>query len=148
MSSPPQTFAELLARDPRFRPEAYQFVYEALTYAHDVLGMGGRAAAGEAGVAVGESGGEKAESDVERHLSGQQLCEAARRLAIDQFGLMAKCVLNSWGVHRTADFGEIVYNLISINKMRKTADDRREDFDDVFDFDTGLRGEFRFSLPE
>ena len=60
---------------------------------------------------------------------------------------MAKTVLNSWGLHTTGDFGEIVFNLIRIGKMRKTRQDRREDFDDVYDFETGLRQEFRHSLP-
>jgi hypothetical protein len=55
--------------------------------------------------------------------------------ALEQYGFMAKCVLNSWGVHRTSDFGNIVFNLIDIKQMKKTKHDRREDFDDVFDFD-------------
>lgn len=124
--SSPQTFAELLDRDRRYRPEAYQFVFESLAYAQEVLGMGG--------------GG----SEEERHITGQQLCEAIRQLAVEQFGFMAKCVLNSWGIHRTGDIGEIVYNLIQIGKMRKTAEDRREDFDDVFDIDRDLQQQYRF----
>ena len=61
---------------------------------------------------------------------------------------MAKCVLNSWGVTKTGDFGEIVFNLIGIGQMRKTADDRREDFDDVFDFETGLEQSFKITRSE
>ena len=61
---------------------------------------------------------------------------------------MAKCVLNSWGVHRTGDFGNIVFNLIDIKQMKKTKHDRREDFDDVFDFDLGLVQEFRITVPQ
>jgi uncharacterized repeat protein (TIGR04138 family) len=57
-------------------------------------------------------------------------------------------VLNSWGVKSTGDFGEIVFNLIGIGQMRKTADDQREDFDNVFDFETGLRQSFKITLPE
>jgi uncharacterized repeat protein (TIGR04138 family) len=60
---------------------------------------------------------------------------------------MAKCVLNSWGVHNTGDFGEIVFNLIRIGQMRKTKDDRREDFDDVFDFESGLTQSFQIKHP-
>ncbi len=33
---------------------------------------------------------------------------------------MALTVLNNWGVHRTGDFGEIVYNLIRIKHMKKS----------------------------
>jgi uncharacterized repeat protein (TIGR04138 family) len=47
---------------------------------------------------------------------------------------MAKTVLNSWGIHTTGDFGEIVYYLIRIREMRKSKSDKREDFDDQFDF--------------
>ena len=32
----------------------------------------------------------------ERHLTGQQLCEAIRLFALNQFGYMAKVVLNNW----------------------------------------------------
>ena len=61
---------------------------------------------------------------------------------------MAKNVLNSWGVHQTGDFGEIVYNLIGLNLMRKTETDRREDFDNVYDFETGLHRDFKITLPD
>jgi uncharacterized repeat protein (TIGR04138 family) len=76
------------------------------------------------------------------------LCEAIRRFALQQFGYMAQSVLNHWGVRSTSDFGAIVFNLIEIGHMRKTAEDRLEDFDDVFDFDKGLRREFRITGPE
>ncbi len=42
---------------------------------------------------------------------------------------MSKSVLNEWGVRNTGDFGEIVFNLIDIGQMRKTDNDRREDFE-------------------
>ncbi len=61
---------------------------------------------------------------------------------------MAKCVLNSWGVNSTGDFGEIVFNLIGIGQMRKTSEDRREDFEDVFDFDTDLKQSFKITRPD
>ena len=86
------------------------------------------------------AGSEQEKAAIERHLSGQELCEAIRRYAIDQFGLMAKCVLNNWGLHETGDIGEIVFNLIGIEQMRKTVHDRREDFDHVFDFQTARPG--------
>ena len=74
----------------------------------------------------------------ERHVSGQDLCEAIRRYALSQYGLLAKSVLNHWGVHSTNDFGEIVFNLIDIGQMRKTGADRREDFNNVYDFAEAL----------
>jgi len=130
----------LARQDRRYRPEAYFFVFDALNYAQQVLGLGAPVDA--------PPKAEGDESEVERHLTGQQLCEAIRLHALDQYGYMAKCVLNSWGVQKTGDFGEIVYNLINNEKMRKTDTDRREDFDDVFDFETGLTGSFHIAPPK
>ncbi len=123
--------AELLRRDRRYHRDAYFFVFEALRFAQEQLGIGGMAP-------------QQAESDPdeERHVTGQQLCEAIRQYAIQQYGMLSKNVLNEWGVRSTADFGEIVFNLIEIGQMKKTDSDRREDFENVFDFETGLRDAF------
>jgi uncharacterized repeat protein (TIGR04138 family) len=123
---------ELLQRDDRFKLEAYQFVRESLDYAQGVLGMGH-------GKSVGRGKQEAAES----HLTGQELCHAIRQYALEQYGYMAKWVLGSWGIHSTSDFGEIVYNLISISLMKKSETDRREDFDDVYDFDAAFVQQFK-----
>ncbi|MEZ6087680.1 MAG: hypothetical protein R3C05_06575 [Pirellulaceae bacterium] len=125
-----RAFAELLETDRRFKFEAYQFIRESLSYAHDVLQLGNDPAF--------------ANSDLEdgRHLTGQQLCEACRRYALEQYGFMARLVLNAWGIHSTSDFGEIVYNLIRIEQMRKSDSDRREDFDNVFRFEDAFQPEF------
>lgn len=142
MPDPLQDINELLCRDRRYKVEAYAFVFDALTYAHKALGMG-KVRQTEESAEAGESREAEERAAGERHLTGQQLCEAIRLYALDQYGYMAKCVFNSWGVHNTGDFGEIVFNLIRIGQMKKTKDDRREDFDDVFDFDEGLTQSFR-----
>ncbi|MEX0585437.1 MAG: Minf_1886 family protein, partial [Pirellulales bacterium] len=85
--------------------------------------------------------------EVERHVSGQELCAAIRRYAQDQFGYMAKCVLNHWGIRSTGDFGEIVFNMIRVGQMRKTPQDRREDFDENFDFEVDLQQTYRITVP-
>ena len=143
MLDPSHPIAKLLKEDRRYKIDAYAFVFEALNYAHTQLGLGTERPA-ESEEEPEESGGKEAE----RHLTGQQLCEAIRQYALEQYGYMAQCVLNSWGVKSTGDFGEIVFNLIGIGQMRKTTDDRREDFDNVFDFETGLRQSFKITLPE
>ncbi|MFP6657031.1 MAG: Minf_1886 family protein [Pirellulales bacterium] len=56
--------------------------------------------------------------------------------------------MNSWGVTCTSDFGSIVFNLIEIGQMRKTDADRREDFDDVFDFNREFVEDYEITLPE
>jgi len=70
----------------------------------------------------------------ERHLTGQQLCEAIRQYALNQFGYMAKVVLNSWGIDKTDCFGDIVFNMIEIGLMKQSEKDRKSHFDGVFDF--------------
>ena len=116
---------ELLRQDQRYHLEAYQFVRESLAYAQEVMQLPSCDEAKRAG-------------EGEHHITGQQLCEAIRRYALNQFGFMAKTVLNTWGVYGTGDFGEIVYNLIRIKHMKKSSQDRREDFDQVYDFATAF----------
>lgn len=139
MSEAIHPFEKLLRNDHRYRIEAYQFVREALGFAQDAM--------------MGESGDadslddtvEDEERQAERHITGQQLCHAIRRFASEQFGLMAKVVLNSWGIYSTSDIGEIVYNLIEIQCMKKSQTDRREDFDDVYDFDEVFQQQFQIT---
>jgi uncharacterized repeat protein (TIGR04138 family) len=151
---------KLLQKDRRYTLDAYQFVRDALTYAQEVLQMGGDDE--ENGGSSGESRceGEEAvqfhpegeecheEAIPEKHVTGQQLCEAIRQYAIDQYGYMARPVLSSWGINATGDFGEIVYNLIGIGLMKKSAGDRREDFDNVYDFEHAFQRAFEITLPD
>ncbi len=145
MFDPSRSIARLLEEDKRYRFDAYLFVFEALNYAQEVLHLGKETPSEPAPEPVEEA---EEPEEVERHVSGRDLCEAIRQYALRQFGYMAKPVLNSWGVHTTGDFGEIVFNLIRIGQMRKTAEDRREDFDDVFDFDTAFVEGFRITPAE
>jgi len=138
MSGQPHPIIQLLKQDSRYKLEAYQFVRDALAYAQDELKLGQQP----------DEEVEEEEEQVDAHLTGQQLCEAIRQLAQEQFGLMARVVLESWGVHCTSDFGEIVYNLIQIGLMKKSATDRREDFDDVFDFQEAFERQFKITPPE
>jgi uncharacterized repeat protein (TIGR04138 family) len=142
MTDPSHPLAKLLKKDRRYKFDAYVFVFEALNYAQKVLGLGNASASDE------ESEVPTGDKRAERHLTGQQLCEAIRQYALEQYGYMAKCVLNSWGVHSTSDFGNIVFNLIDIKQMKKTRSDRREDFDDVFDFEEGLMQGFKITAPQ
>jgi uncharacterized repeat protein (TIGR04138 family) len=70
-----------------------------------------------------------------QHVSGAELLHGVRSFALDQYGPLAKTVLNGWGINRCSDFGDIVFNLIEYNVFSKTENDRREDFADVYDFD-------------
>jgi uncharacterized repeat protein (TIGR04138 family) len=103
---------------PRYHQQAYHFVFDALHYTQERLGR---------------SATEGAEA--ERHISGRELLEGIRAIAVDRFGLMTRTVFKHWGIHETADFGRIVFELIDRREMRKTDQDSLEDFFDVYDFD-------------
>ncbi|HEX5442733.1 MAG TPA: Minf_1886 family protein [Pirellulales bacterium] len=141
---------QLVRDDSRYKFEAYAFVFESLNYAQKELGMGAvKPTEPTTDEPLSEVTSEsEIEGSPERHLTGQQLCEASRRYALEQYGYMAKCVLNSWGIFQTGDLGEIVFNLIRAGQMKKTKDDRREDFDDVFDFDAALEQGFKIDQPK
>jgi uncharacterized repeat protein (TIGR04138 family) len=123
---------ELVRRNPRYAYEAYEFIFAALTHTQKMLGRRGMA----------ESGKEE-----EYHVSGQQLLAGIRDLALREFGLMARTVFRLWGINRTDDFGEIVFNLVEANLMSKTAQDARQHFHNVYDLDEVLERSYRIEVP-
>jgi len=73
--------------------------------------------------------------DAGRHVSGQELCLGLRDYAIKRYGMLAKTVLNRWGVRRTEDFGRMIFTMVEAGVMRPSQHDCVEDFQDVYDFD-------------
>ena len=132
---------KLLTEDRRYKIDAYQFLGAGLEYAQEVLGLG------QPGPRPAGKDDEEDDRPV-RHVTGQELCVALKQLAHEQYGYLAKLVLASWGIRQTGDFGEIVYNLIKIGKMSKSDSDRREDFDNVYDFEQALVKEFIITREE
>src|SRR6516162_2963087 len=135
MFTPQSRLAEVVRRDPRYSYEAYEFIFAALSYTQKTLGR-----------APAEN--EATPPSPEHHVSGRELVEGVRALALREFGLMARIVFRTWGIRRTDDFGEIVFNLVEENLMSKTDQDCRNDFHDLFDIDKGLVEDFRIELDE
>ncbi|MEM0924440.1 MAG: Minf_1886 family protein [Planctomycetota bacterium] len=133
-NSPLQAMRRLLKDDARYKYEAYQFVREALQFAHENLPEFSTKARPDS-----------LEPSGPKHITGQQLCEACRKYAVEQYGYLARMVLSTWGVRSTSDFGEIVYNLIRIEQMKKSDSDRREDFNEVYSFDGAFEPDFHLS---
>ncbi|MCZ7645843.1 MAG: hypothetical protein M5U26_11250 [Planctomycetota bacterium] len=113
--------AGILVREPRYKREAYNFVREALDYTVRRRRKKG-------------------------HVAGRELVEGVRDLARERFGFMAKTVLNQWGLHRTRDIGEVVFNMVEAQILSKQESDTREDFDDVFDFTAAFENDFSIEL--
>lgn len=69
-----------------------------------------------------------------RHVGGQELCWGLRDYALEKWGMMARAVLNRWGIRSTLDFGQIVFAMVESGFMQKQPGDSIDDFRDVFDF--------------
>ena len=121
-----QTVKEICAKDTRYHPEGYIFVLEALEFTAKMLNK-------------------PAKSGHERHVAGRELLEGVRHYAIQEFGPMALTVLGSWGISRSEDFGEIVFNLVDSGKLRKTEEDSKADFAKGYEFEDAFSRPF---LPE
>jgi uncharacterized repeat protein (TIGR04138 family) len=127
--------AEIVRRDPRYAYEAYEFVFAALTHAQKMLGRLPREEA-------------SAEAEVQHHVSGPELLQGVRDLALREFGMMARIVFRRWGINETDDFGEIVFNLVDATLMSRTSEDTRRDFHAVYDLDRALLDGYRINLDE
>jgi uncharacterized repeat protein (TIGR04138 family) len=114
-------------RDRRFSRHAYYFVLDALDYTMSRLGRD--ALTGE-----------------ERHVGGRELLGGIQEYAADQFGPMAALVFDRWGVRRSGDFGEIVFNLIDAELLSRRPTDSRLDFVDGLDFRETFAQKHRESL--
>jgi uncharacterized repeat protein (TIGR04138 family) len=105
----------------RYHPAAYEFLDQALRFSQKRLGK------------LASARPESPTDDA--HISGRQLLDGIRDLALKEFGLMAIPVFRHWGIHSTDDFGHIVWELIERGHMRKTDRDRLADFFEVYDFE-------------
>jgi len=127
-------FADIVSlickEDPRFDRKAYDFVRLGLD--HTVKELKKK---------------EGARATRSRHVSGPELLDGLRVYALEQFGPLAKTVLDSWGVRRCTDFGDIVFNLIEYNVFSKTENDRREDFADLYTFEEAFVKPFLPAKP-
>ena len=122
---------ELVRRDPRYAPEAYDFVYDALAYSAKRLGR------------------TRPEADeTDEHVSVLEFFEGVRELAVRDFGLMAPTVFRAWGVRRTDDFGEIIRNLIDAGLVDPAAAEDRDAFHEVMDLQNGLVHGYRIEAGE
>lgn len=121
-----EIIALIRKEDPRYERSAYLFVRDGLEHAVKELKKR-----------------DASRARVSRHVTGRELAEGLREYALDQYGPLARTVLNSWGLHETIHFGDVVYNFIEYNVFSKTEADRREDFADVYNFEDAFDAPFR-----
>lgn len=104
-----QAIEEICVSDPRYKADSYEFVMQALYFTQKKIKRNG-------------------------HISGKELLEGIRDFAIEQYGVMARTVLEHWGITKTQDFGSIVFNLVDKKILSRTEADSIDDFKDVYDF--------------
>jgi uncharacterized repeat protein (TIGR04138 family) len=104
-----QVVENICSQDSRYKPDSYEFIMQALHFTQAKLKREG-------------------------HITGRELLEGIRHFSIEQYGPMAKTVLNHWGITKTEDFGNIVFNLVENKLLSKTETDTLDDFKDVYDF--------------
>ncbi|MBI3601737.1 MAG: hypothetical protein HY209_02425 [Candidatus Omnitrophica bacterium] len=95
-----QIVSRICQEDPRYPVDAYEFVMEALSFAQKKF-------------------------QEAKHINGQEFSEGIKGLLIKKFGPMTIAVLDYWGIKKTQDFGNIVYNLKQYKIIAKDQQDRR-----------------------
>ena len=109
-----EALREIVQNDPRYELDAYLFLRESLDLAVRLFN--------------------KPTEGTARHVSGRELLEAVRQHAIQEYGPLSFRVLQSWGVTRTENFGDIVFNMVEHGVLGKTDEDKKEDFRGIYDF--------------
>jgi len=101
---------QIMLRERRFHEHAYLFILAALEYCQSRL-------------------------TERRHIGGRELAASCRDLAIERYGVLARHVLDHWGLKATADIGDVVFTLVELNLLISQSTDSRDDFVDVYEFD-------------
>ena len=115
--------AALAVADARYAVAAYVFVREAVTYTAKQLQPA--------------SGGQR------QHITGRQLLEGFRLLALERFGCLTVEVLEDWGLRHTDDVGAVVFSLVRNGLLGANENDSPTDFAGVYDFEKTFGSPFR-----
>jgi uncharacterized repeat protein (TIGR04138 family) len=110
----PDVVKKILQTESRFSPAAYDFVRKSLDQSLRKFG--------------------KDEQSKPSHVRGHQLLEGFRILALQEFGPLAKTVLNEWGIENCAQVGDIVFQLVQHGVLGKSETDQPEDFQEIWTF--------------
>jgi uncharacterized repeat protein (TIGR04138 family) len=102
-------FGTVAADDGRYHVEGFHFVGQSLSHAVKLF---------RPDVSSGPA----------RHLTARELIQGAVDLAANRYGLLGDMVLQSWGIRRNEDIGEITFALIEHGVFTKQPEDRLEDF--------------------
>jgi uncharacterized repeat protein (TIGR04138 family) len=122
---PQKSLEEVVEEVGLYPREAFEFIQQGLSYT------------------VQKLHGELKDPSASRHVSGRDLSEGLRQFALLQWGMLAGTVLRRWNIHRTDDFGRIVFAMVESGWMSKTDQDTIDDFRNIFDFRTAFEEGYR-----
>ncbi len=100
---------QICEADTRYKSDAYEFLMEALAFTQKKFKRS-------------------------KHVSGVELLEGIKQLLMHKFGPLTLLVLNHWGIARTEDFGNIVFNLVDNKVLSKDSEDNIDSFQNGYDF--------------
>lgn len=109
-----QAIAKLREENPRYAPAGYHFIRRSLDHSLRKLKRG--------------------EADGPAHVTGKELLEGFRDLALEEYGPLTKTVLEEWGIVNCSDVGEIVFQLVSLGVLGKSENDKLDDFEELWSF--------------
>lgn len=109
-----QAIAKLRTENPKFASAAYHFIRRALD--HSLRNL------------------KRDVADRPAHVSGKELLEGFRDLALEEYGPLAKTVLEDWGITNCSEVGEVVFQLVRMGVLGKNDNDVIEDFAELWSF--------------
>ena len=118
---------EILTKDERYKPDGYEFLRRALDSTIKAV--------------------KDDELEELRHVSGPDLLEGMIKLGLDELGVMAVAVFDSWGIRTGEDVGNMVFNLIDVGAFGQSEEDSRDDFVGVVDMKERLTRPYRPTRP-
>ena len=122
-----EALESIVANDARYHRDAYVFLRDALDYTTKQQ--------------------KKIKGTTVRHVAGPELLDGVRQYALSEFGPMVITVFDNWGIRKTEDIGNMVFNLINAGIFGKTDEDSIEDFKNVYDFQDAFAKPFAPAKP-
>ena len=114
---------EIIQKDHRYDIDAYDFVMETFSYAHK-------------------------KNKRFKNVTAEALLKGFRELVLKRYGPMTLTVLYSWGVRRTEDIGNIVFNLVDNHLLSRSEEDCYEEFCNGYSFEAVFRQGYQKQLAK
>lgn len=101
-----ETVSKLVSRYDDYAPDAYDFLRQALDHSAQQFRQNSKSS----------------------HLTAEELYLGVCSLALEEYGPLAKSVLEYWGITCSEDVGEIVFRLVEAGVFGKQEDDNISQF--------------------